>query len=1133
MQSSSIVCLALLIHFISLCTAFYSLPPLSSARKKHAVNERSNDDFNTHIRPMHTGDTQQQKVQSLLRLSLVSTSLLFSYNNKKAFASVSSDIETAMMESSIPLPCLTSIKIEDTYSHVVKKSSLDKRQFRSLTLSNQLRVVIISDPNSSRAAAAMDVHVGSTMDPISLPGLAHFCEHMSFLGTEKFPEESAFSNYLATHGGSTNAYTDQEDTVYYFDINSEFLPDALDRFSQFFIAPTFSEDGTARELNAIESEHSKNLNNDGFRLFQLEKRNANPDHPFNKFSTGNKWTLDILPKKESMNTRDELLKFHSSYYSANQMTLSICGTQSLDQLEKYVKLYFTDIKDKNIKNPVSAWWGKILPYADPRTSTVLKGTRAEGEEQQQLHGGNILEIVPVQELRRLTLQWPIIISSQEVLDKLLLLKPEDVVSHLIGHEGKGSIRSLLVANGWANEISAAISTELSDLYQFEVSVDLTENGFQKRTEIIDLIYYYIDNLLKDDKIDSYVYEEIEQLSKVAFDYSEKQDPMDLTSGIVKDMQLYRNPAKYFSGPRMYTYYPTKSEKAVQWFLNFLKRDNSYIQIISKDFEGQTNLVDDIYGTKYNNVTVTAAKTKSNLNTNIGINKLALPRPNDLIPTNFDLVSKAYPMKGGNSEDLLEQPPKLLSTATMPTIAGKWDVWHKLDYSFQQPKIYAIFALSVPKTEYDANFVVYSKLFALVLLDSLNEYLYEARLAGLSFNLEFTSKGLQFTFTGFNDKMDAFVKNILNKVINLEVIDTSLGADNNNEKVSLKTIERYRDLLLREYKGWKTQQPYSHASYYASMVTETLTYNVEEYIKILQKLDTKDVQKQLVNGKFIFDKVKNTYGKCLIMGNVDENRAIQLVTVVHNAFTGKEDKILEEQDRSLREVREVPLAKVGEDGYLLDNAEPNENDQNSCSIFYYQLPNRDIREQMILEIFSSIIEQPFYDDLRTKQQLGYIVYSGLRQKEGISSLCFVVQSSLIGSSQISNRIKTFIENFLDNFENNVSNEEFNSYKDGLIETKSEKDQRLTAQAARFWHEIINENKDKAVPALFNRKDIECGLLRSITKEETLAFIKKFVTSDDKRLLVSQVRAKGQKEGIKVTGMSLSALNAGNIKDLKVL
>lgn len=66
-------------------------------------------------------------------------------------------------------------------------------------------------------------------DPNNLPGLAHFCEHMLFLGTKKYPEENEYAKYLTQHGGASNAYTATDYTCYFFDVAPEHLPGALDR----------------------------------------------------------------------------------------------------------------------------------------------------------------------------------------------------------------------------------------------------------------------------------------------------------------------------------------------------------------------------------------------------------------------------------------------------------------------------------------------------------------------------------------------------------------------------------------------------------------------------------------------------------------------------------------------------------------------------------------------------------------------------------------------------------------------------------------------------------------------------------------------------------------------------------------
>lgn len=71
---------------------------------------------------------------------------------------------------------------------------------------------------------------GSLSDPANISGLAHFCEHMLFLGTQKYPKENEYSQFLSEHAGSSNAFTSGEHTNYYFDVSHEHLQGALDRY---------------------------------------------------------------------------------------------------------------------------------------------------------------------------------------------------------------------------------------------------------------------------------------------------------------------------------------------------------------------------------------------------------------------------------------------------------------------------------------------------------------------------------------------------------------------------------------------------------------------------------------------------------------------------------------------------------------------------------------------------------------------------------------------------------------------------------------------------------------------------------------------------------------------------------------
>jgi insulysin len=124
--------------------------------------------------------------------------------------------------------------------------------------------------------------VGHMSDPAETPGLAHFLEHMLFLGTTSYPEDNSYKKWLNDHGGSSNASTSMERTNYFFDVAAPHLESTLDRFSSFFIEPLFSQDCTDKELSAVDNENAKNVLNDNRRLLQLAKHTCNRCIGFNR-----------------------------------------------------------------------------------------------------------------------------------------------------------------------------------------------------------------------------------------------------------------------------------------------------------------------------------------------------------------------------------------------------------------------------------------------------------------------------------------------------------------------------------------------------------------------------------------------------------------------------------------------------------------------------------------------------------------------------------------------------------------------------------------------------------------------------------------------------------------------------------
>lgn len=184
------------------------------------------------------------------------------------------------MVSTVAAPDDVAVVVDD-----ITRPALDHRQYRYIELGSGLRALLISDPRTDKAAAALEVQAGHFDDPEGVAGLAHFTEHMMFLGTESYPDEQAFKDFITRYGGSSNAFTGMESTGYHFGVNALQLAPALDRFASFFREPLLREDSARREMQAVHSEFQRNLQSDQRRLFQLIKSTSDTRHPFHKFST--------------------------------------------------------------------------------------------------------------------------------------------------------------------------------------------------------------------------------------------------------------------------------------------------------------------------------------------------------------------------------------------------------------------------------------------------------------------------------------------------------------------------------------------------------------------------------------------------------------------------------------------------------------------------------------------------------------------------------------------------------------------------------------------------------------------------------------------------------------------------------
>ncbi|KAI8483051.1 hypothetical protein Bbelb_392070 [Branchiostoma belcheri] len=148
--------------------------------------------------------------------------------------------------------------------------------------------------------------------------------------------------------------------------------------------------------------------------------------------------------------------------------------------------------------------------------------------------------------------------------------------------------------------------------------------------------------------------------------------------------------------------------------------------------------------------------------------------------------------------------------------------------------------------------------------------------------------------------------------------------------------------------------------------------------------------------------------------------------------------------------------------------------------YYQCGLQSTRDNMLLELLCQILNEPCFNQLRTQEQLGYIVFSGVRRANSVQGLRFILQSDR-QPAYLDERVEVFVQKMESHLQD-LSEEEFQKHVTALSVRRLDKPKKLTSETARHWGEILAQQYN------FDRDNIEVAFLKTITKEELLNFYK---------------------------------------------
>ncbi|NVJ61321.1 MAG: insulinase family protein [Gammaproteobacteria bacterium] len=625
--------------------------------------------------------------------------------------------------------CQSTSSIGATSAVTVIKPEIDDRSYAFQTLENGLKVVVISDPDADKAAAALDVHVGHLADPKDREGLSHYLEHMLFLGTKKYPKVEEYSEFIEKHGGSQNASTGMEHTTYFFEINNEQFEPALDRFSRFFIDPLFDKEFVQKEREAVHSEYKLKIKDNWRRFNEAVKQTANPEHPMTQFSVGN---LDTLSDNKNSSIYDDVIEHYKSYYSAGIMTLVVVGNYSTQELMSWAENKFSDVPNNGFEKS----YDRPEPYLPSQRGVEVFVQTLENK-------------------RNLTIRFALPDSMPFFKEK-----PINYLSHLVGHEVEGSLYGVLKKKGYVKSLSIP-TWGPHDFTRLGVDIELTNKGYENREEVIELFFSYI-KLIREQGIQESIFSEKAQIAHNQFEFQEKYTASYLAANIASGLQHY--PAEHaLDHWRVYEQF---NPKMIQEFLSYITPENARIIVTSPDVKGDKN--EPLYDVSYSMSKIQEERVEKWRNVSI-YSEFSLPKANPYIAENLSLEKDNSVVK-----------PEL-------TYESKGiKLWMTNENEFGLPKAALSFNIYSPELQQSKLSQVVQELHAEIISDIANTDAYNASLAGLYYNIWSSPLGYGLSVSGFDEKVDLLLSSLL------ENFNASTIPKDVFERIKLNKLQEYQN-----------------------------------------------------------------------------------------------------------------------------------------------------------------------------------------------------------------------------------------------------------------------------------------------------------------------------------------------------
>jgi len=619
----------------------------------------------------------------------------------------------------------------------INKSDNDVKDYYYMILPNELKVIIVVDKLSTSCGALINVGVGSTSDPENYEGLAHFLEHMLFLGSEKYPNVE-FMESINKNGGITNASTGDTDTTYYFSINCDKFINNLNMMADFFVKPLLKKENVDKERNAVNSESVKNLLDDNWIFNDIIKKTMINNFSFNHYTCGN---LDTL---KGPNLHEEVKNFFDSKYSSDIMHLIVHVNDKIDL--KFLEKNIIDMFSKIKKIPNITKEHKYGDLLIPNQS---------------------VKYIPNTDIESLTICIQIEKKFNNLIDT-----PFHLLEWILSSKSDNSLFKILEDKGYITDIDIGQIFSFDDNILYIVKFILTKKGLKNTDQIYKLFFDYINSLSSYKEIE-HIYNNLLQLKKRDFKLAKSENVIDTLQHInyilQNNIDLIDITTYMINCPK----YELIRDKIFDLFQQ-IKYNKSSVIISSPDFTKYNYKFahDKIYNVKYVIESNLISYEKNIIKNLIGINKF--------ISDTFNIIS--------GEDDYPKKNPHQLPQ-------NNYNLVYNFNSTFRTPEVNYYISLTIPELLKSSDIYIKVQLYLDSVYSDHSGIIDELNKAGYTFGMTLNNDVLIIYLKSDNNNCQEIIDSVIKPLFSQDYV--AKGFDSVKEKTYKKYKSFYREQPIKK------------------------------------------------------------------------------------------------------------------------------------------------------------------------------------------------------------------------------------------------------------------------------------------------------------------------------------------------